>query len=241
MQQCMRKTIGAGLLALGTAANTQAALSTSAELGATLTSGNTESTNVLAKIHTNQTMGDWQNSYKLQALYAEDSGVRSAERYFAEWQIDYPATGRHYFFGVLNGQIDKFSGYDYIANVALGAGYKLIDTPTQRFKVEGGPGYSYKKLDKAISPDGGSEANAIVRVKAEYWWQFSKNAEFKQIVGSDIGIDGPIISYSETALTANLIGELALKLSYTLEHNSEPVSGTKSTDTVLAATVLYQF
>ncbi|WP_051202215.1 DUF481 domain-containing protein [Ferrimonas senticii] len=215
--------------------------SAEAELGATITSGNTESTSILAKFNGKHIRGDWTNSYKLEALYSEDDNERSAEKYFAEAKTDYPATGRHYFFALVNGEIDKFSGYDYVVNGVAGYGNRLIDTEVRKLSFEIGPGYAYKKVDTDITPDGEDENDLILHVKGEYLWQFSDNAEFKQVLGSDIAFDGATISFSETAVVANLVDSLAMKVSYNVKHNSDPVGDTKSTDTILAATLLYKF
>ncbi|WP_298442472.1 DUF481 domain-containing protein [uncultured Ferrimonas sp.] len=235
----MKRTFIAALLLTPAAA--MADYSAEAELGATLISGNTDSTNILAKYNSKHKLGDWSNSYKLEALYSEDDGERAAEKYLAEAQTDYPAEGKHYFFAALGGEVDKFSGYDYQVNAAAGYGQRIIQQDTMTLKAEIGPGYTYKKVDEDVSPNADDESDAMMRVFGEFWWQFSDNAEFKQVLRSDVAFDGATITKSETSVAANLIGELAMKLSYNVDHNSDPVAGTDSTDTILAATLLYKF
>ncbi|QIZ77461.1 DUF481 domain-containing protein [Ferrimonas lipolytica] len=215
--------------------------SAEAELGATMTSGNTESTSILAKYNSEHKLGDWTNHYKLEALYSEDDDERSAERYRGEVQTDYPASGKHYFFAVLNAETDKFSGYEYVVTGAAGYGNRFIEEEDMTLLFEVGPGYSYKKIDEDLVVDKDNESDVIVRAKTEFWWKFSDNAEFKQTLGSDIAFDGATISFSESSLVANLVGELAMKLSYNIKHNSDPGGDTDSTDTILAATLLYKF
>ncbi|SHH78738.1 DUF481 domain-containing protein [Ferrimonas marina] len=211
------------------------------ELGAFMATGNTETTHIKGKIDTQHLIGNWQNQYLFETLYSEDGDERSAERYYGLVQGNYPGAGKHYFFGMASGEVDKFSGYDYIATGAVGYGQRIIDQDNMTLVSEIGPGYSYKKIDLNEDPDGEDESSWITRVKLEYWWQFSSTAEFRQLLASDIAFDGANISRSETSVSAALIGNLAMKLSYNVKYNSDPVGDLKSTDTELGATLLYSF
>ncbi|MBY6186506.1 DUF481 domain-containing protein [Marinobacter hydrocarbonoclasticus] len=241
-------TISAGvLLALGAAMpaladDTPPPFSGSAELGATIVSGNTETTNIKGKVDATHVIGDLKNQYLLDILYAEDSGERSGERYYGLYQGDYPSTGKQYFFGMVDGEIDKFTDYEYVVSAALGYGRRIIEQDTMTLIAEAGPGYSYKKFDDDKRPDEDDESDFIGRVKVDFWWQFSESAEFGQLITSNIAFgEGSTITRSETYVSAALVGSLAMKLSYSVKHDTDPGPGNKSTDTTLAATLLYKF
>ncbi|ADN77277.1 protein of unknown function DUF481 [Ferrimonas balearica DSM 9799] len=236
------------LLALGSAIPAMAEdappppFSGTAELGATIVSGNTETTNIKGKVDATHLIGDLKNQYLLDILYAEDTGERSGERYYALYQGDYPATGKQYMFGMVDGEIDKFTDYEYIVSAALGYGRRIIEQDTMTLLAEAGPGYSYKKYDDDLRPDEDDESDFIARVKVDFWWQFSESAEFGQLITSNIALgDGSTITRSETYVSAALVGSLAMKLSYSVKHDSDPGPDNKSTDTTLAATLLYKF
>jgi len=53
--------------------------------------------------------------------------------------------------------------------------------------------------------------------------------------------DSSTISESLTAIKANLIGNLAMKLSYRVKHESKVPAGTAKTDTETALSLLYGF
>ncbi|GAA5194132.1 DUF481 domain-containing protein [Ferrimonas gelatinilytica] len=218
-----------------------AAFEGAAELGATIVSGNTETTSIKGKVDSKHTIGEWSNQYLAETLYAEDGDTRSAERYYLLGQTNYPSTGRHYFFAMASGEIDKFSGYDYVATAALGYGHRFIEQETMTLVAEAGPGYSYKAVDQDDNPGGQNENDVIIRAKAEFWWRFSENAEFKQLLTTEYAFDGATISRSETSVSANLVGNLAMKVGYNIRHNSDPQVGKESTDTELLATLLYKF
>ena len=46
---------------------------------------------------------------------------------------------------------------------------------------------------------------------------------------------------SETALTANIVGALAMKLALVVRHNSEVIEGKEKTDTESTVTLVYRF
>ena len=50
-----------------------------AELGATLTTGNTETSSVKGRLNMLQELGNWENQYLFEGLYKEDTGDVTAE------------------------------------------------------------------------------------------------------------------------------------------------------------------
>lgn len=59
-------------------------------------------------------------------------------------------------------------------------------------------------------------------------------------MASDIGSD-TTITRAVTALQADIVGNLAMKLSYTVEHTSQVPVGVEKTDTETAASLVYSF
>ena len=51
-----------------------------AELGATLTTGNTETSSFKGRLNLKHELGDWENQYLLEGLYKEDTGSVTAKR-----------------------------------------------------------------------------------------------------------------------------------------------------------------
>ncbi|TKB53022.1 DUF481 domain-containing protein [Ferrimonas aestuarii] len=213
-----------------------------AELGFSNTSGNSEVTTVKGKVEYKHWINKFENRYLLEALYVEDEDEVSSERYYGEAQTNYRFNDKSYMFGFISDDIDKFSGYKYVATAAAGYGHRLYHEPKMYFDIEAGPGYSYKRVDRSQAPDNGNESAIIARVNAEYWWEFSENAEFKQTISSDISLSGyATISRSETAVIANLIGSLAMKFAIKLKHTTSPVDDKEKLDTETSMTLLYKF
>ncbi|MGL4713506.1 MAG: DUF481 domain-containing protein, partial [Shewanella sp.] len=64
-------------------------------------------------------------------------------------------------------------------------------------------------------------------------------SKFQQRFVADYG--DKLDARSETSLTANIIGALAMKFAIIVRYNSEPLDNKKSTDTETNMTLLYAF
>ena len=87
---------------------------------------------------------------------------------------------------------------------------------------------------------GDSSTDATVRLAGLLAWDVSENARFTQLLEFDISED-LTTTRSETALTANIVGALAMKLAVVVRHNSEVVEGKEKTDTESTVTLVYNF
>jgi putative salt-induced outer membrane protein len=88
--------------------------------------------------------------------------------------------------------------------------------------------------------DGTTEDEFIVRGGLKYAWAISDNAEFRETVSVEAGDQNTSLE-SVTALSATLVGDLALVASYTVKHNTEVLPGLEKTDTYTALTLEYLF
>lgn len=205
------------------------------ELGYVATSGNTDTQSLKAKIGLIHERPEWRHTLGLEALNSSQAENTTAERYASNWQTDYKFTKRDYLFGRLSYETDKFSGYDYRTSEILGYGRRVLEQPKMTLDLEAGAGARQSKLET-----GAIENEPILRLVGKYAWKISPNAKFTQDVGSDIGTDATI-TRSVTALQADIVGNLAMKLSYTVEHTSQVPVGVKKTDTETAASLVYSF
>lgn len=69
---------------------------------------------------------------------------------------------------------------------------------------------------------------------------FSDHANFTQQIKIEDGNENTF-SESVSAVTANLTGDLALSVSYTVKHNSSVPIGSENTDTSTAVSLIYGF
>ena len=214
------------------------------EFGLIITTGNTETTSVKGKITAQQELDNWSNDFILDALYKKDevtvddqtSEQTTAQKVFVSGQGNYKLENPdHRLFVFGSYEDDRFSSYDYQSTVAAGWNQKLWKDEVSSFEYSIGPGYSYNKTNA-----GQTESGMIVRGALNYQWKVSDTATFKQQLSSEVGTDNTK-SKSVTSLSAQLVGSLSMKLSVTLDHNTDVAEGTDKLDTQTAVTLVYTF
>ena len=213
-----------------------------AELGYVNTTGNTETTSTKGVFDAVYEVEKWRHKLHAEAFGQETQddvtgeSVVSAERYQLLGKSDYKFTERDYGFALADLKKDRFSGFEYEHVFALGYGRKVTKHEDMELDVEIGPGLRVYKVDNA--PE--SEDEAVLRLSADYWWQFTESAKFTQKLKTDIGEEFTA-SESITGLSAAINSTLALKLTYTVRHKSKVPVGTEKTDTETAVTLVYNF
>jgi len=212
-----------------------------AELGATLTTGNTDTSSFKTRLALKQELGEWENEYVFEGLYKEDENRVSAKRFLFTVQGNYQLDELSYLFANTNYEIDPFTGYDFTSTTAAGYGYRLIDTKNMSLKAEAGPGYIYQQFDDqtVLTKDDSHEDSAVAHIVVDFQAKLSNSAKFQQKFVADWGskLDGR----SETSLSANIVGALAMKFAVIVRYNSRPLDDKKTTDTETNMTLLYGF
>lgn len=228
------------VLSLGVAAQARAAdspqgWSGSAELGGAVTTGNSRTSNLDAKLKLGFVSGPWDTQAHIETLRATSSGQTTANRTAAEAGTHYALDATNYAFAHLRDTRDSFSGFRYQASVSAGLGHLLLNTPDVRLLAEIGPGYR----QSALVGDG-TQKNAIVRAHGAFTYHFSAHAKFKQTLTAIAGRDGTELE-SVTGLSTAITGSTSLKIAYTVLHNTQVPLGRKKTDTFTTINLVYAF
>ncbi len=205
------------------------------KFGYLATSGNTENSNLNSSFQLGYTAGKWAHTLDAFAVSASENDVTLAEAYELGWKTERNLTDVDYLFGRLNWRKDRFSGYPEQFSESAGYGRRLIDKAPHTLNAEIGLG-----ARQAERIDGVDENDAILRAGLDYRWQFSETAEFTQDFVVEAGQNNTYLE-SISAITARLIGDLALVASYTIKNNSDVLPGTESTDTYSAVSLEYAF
>jgi len=210
-----------------------------AELGYVSTAGNSDTSTLKARSDLRWENGNWRDQIHADALNSSEDDTRSAEKYFLSNKLDYKFSERSYVFGFTSYEHDTFSGFEYQATAALGVGYRLLQSDSMTWDVEGGPGYRVSKVNEDNTEDS-DQRETILRLSTKYSWKLSDNATFEQEASVESGADNTI-TRSITSLKTTVIGRVAMKLSYTLKSQSHVPVDTKHTDTETAVTLVYSF
>jgi putative salt-induced outer membrane protein YdiY len=231
-----------GLCAAGNAfaADEVEPFSMDGEFGFIATTGNTETTSIKGRLSAHQELPHWSNDYTIEALYKKDeiSGVEqtTAQKYFLSAQGNYKLENPdHRLFGFASYEDDRFSSFNYQATLASGWSQKMWEDETSQFSYSVGPGYSFAETNED------EEQNSlIVRAALDYQWKISDTANFKQLLSTEVGEDNTK-SRSESSVSAQISGGLSLKISLTLDHNSDVAVDIKKLETQTAVTLVYSF
>ncbi|TDT37064.1 putative salt-induced outer membrane protein YdiY [Halospina denitrificans] len=212
------------------------------EGGLVTTSGNTDETSISGEADITRDWMDWRQNVLLQSRYTEQNDERSAERYTASTQLDYKFNPNDFVFIRARYDNDDFSGYQFQASTTAGYGRRIWEQGGSHFDTSVGAGYRYSKFEQRDPEQGSKREEPIARLAVDFLYELSETAKFREELESEIGVDeGDSVSRSVTSLQANINSSVAMRFSYTVEHDSNPPSDSKNTDTISAVTVLYNF
>lgn len=220
-------------------------------LGYLSTSGNTNKTTATGGLDLTREDPRWRDHFKLDTIYSRDSGTTTTSRYQGSYQRDFKiADSNSYLFGRTTALRDQFSGYDYVLTASAGYGFRAWSKSLSYSKqdahldLEFGPGYRYAKIKQEDVASSGAdhESNATVRTGAKFLFPLSATAKFTQNLDATFTVSGRhnIEGESETALVANVMDSLALKLSYKIFYVENPPDAKKPTDTQTEVSLIYQ-
>ncbi|MEJ2682625.1 MAG: DUF481 domain-containing protein [Gammaproteobacteria bacterium] len=207
------------------------------EFGFAVTKGNTDTQNFNVGINLQQVLKQWENTYGFDSLNESQEDQSSAERYTVNLQSNRKVSESNFILGTVTYEDDRFSGFDYEATASLGIGRRLIDMDGMQLDVEVGPGH---RTTKATTEDHARD-ESILRTAMKFRYDLSETARFVQTITSTAG-DDRSVTKSDTALSAQIVGNLAMKVTFTVKYNSAPaeVENVKK-DSGSAITLVYKF
>jgi len=208
------------------------------EAGVINTTGNTESRSINAKAMAEFNTTDWRHKANIESLVTSDAASgTTAERYYIAEKSDRKFTDSpSYIFEQIDYEADRFSGYTYRSTLILGYGRTLLKKDDLALDTEIGAGY--RKSEETATSKVLEES--IGRVAANLDWAITSHSAFRESISVDAGSDATI-SKSVTSLKAQVNGNLATKLTYTIKNTSKVPVGNKETDTETAFTLVYSF
>ena len=214
------------------------------ELGVLVNTGNTSAASVKAAVNADHETETWSSVYFAELLYKESATIGatrdiSAQRFYSSAQFDYKlvANGRRIFmYG--DYEDDRFTGYEHRASLAAGYSERLWRNEDSEFRYSIGPGYSF--IEAVADNNTMVNDGVIVRASAEYRYRWSSGAKLRQFLSTEAGEENTK-SRSETSLSANVFGSLAMKLSFILNHETDTAENIAPLSTETSVALVYQF
>lgn len=206
------------------------------QLGFTSTSGNTDTTSVTAGLKITLETGKWISDVVLDILNASNNGVDTAERYIMSTKTGYKFNEKNYFYYGSRYENDNFSGYDYVMSSGVGWGHKFHDSKETRFITETGLGYKIQALDIDRS-----EVSGLAFLgKLDYMRQLTDTMSFENLAVLESTSDNTFIQ-NDAGFAFKVSDKFKVKLAHQYRHNTDVPVGTKNTDTLVSANLVYDF
>ena len=213
------------------------------ELGVIDSSGNTNTTSFNGSLVATHEMKKWSNRYALEGIYTQSTNSdnernTTAQRFNASIEADYKLVDpRKRVFIFADYEDNRFDGFDKQASIAAGWAKVGIQTEKTELRYSLGPGYNVARPQDETDED---TSGFIVRASAEYVYQWSSGARLRQSISTTAG-STTTLSRSETSISTKVIDDLAMKLSFILDHNSSPGTDIEPLDTRTSVSLVYQF
>ncbi|MDY7098975.1 MAG: DUF481 domain-containing protein [Pseudomonadota bacterium] len=204
------------------------------ELGAFNSTGNAENTGVTAALGLTKDGINWRHKLSGRADYQEANGVTTREQFLAAYELNYKFNDRLYAYGLAQYERDRFQGFSARYSASGGLGYDvLVDGPT--LSVKAGPAWRRTELTNGTSTSNLAGLGAL-----DFDWDLSDNITFTQDATALVQ-SGSSTFVSDTGLQASISDALSVRLSYTVEHDTDPPLGSVKTDTLSRVTIIYDF
>lgn len=213
-------------------------LATEIELGAVMTTGNTEDENIRFRTRFDAVREDWSYRLTLDGFRSSKNDQLAAQRLYTVGSSTYNFDPDNFVMGRVAHEDDRFSGYDSQTDVSVSYGQVLLrdrENMTLSYTVGGGMRTSRGAENGANDFD-----EAILRLSTDYSWDISDNARFLQTLSVDAG-ERSSIARSESAIESDIMSNMSMKFSIKVKHQTEVPVAREKTDTEAAVTLLLRF
>lgn len=232
---------------------TPSKLTGSLELGAFFYTG--DKNNALAKSRADLSyeVGKLKTSYLIDFFIRkseeedDDTGKEEYETTDQKWllavQSNYTLEegGKNYIFGFFGFEDDRFSGFDYQTSMAGGWGRRWLETELSFLDAEIGPGFKVDEVKETNEQNNETQKAVIIRAASTFEHKLWDSILFKQVLSAEMTPKSNENSKfkSISSFTTKLIGSLALKFAFTVDHNTEVEADTENTRTETSLTLVY--
>jgi putative salt-induced outer membrane protein len=110
-------------------------------VSASISQGDTNSTDAAAAIKLKHTNGSWSESLQLTGDYGKDDHQETENRIFGSFQMDYRFNPKCSALIYTSAENDRYSGFGWRYFFGVGAGYDVVHSKKMDWALQGGPGY----------------------------------------------------------------------------------------------------
>jgi putative salt-induced outer membrane protein len=203
------------------------------QLGAAITTGNTEQKSFTAGLDLQRDGLQWRHRANALIDIIDNDGGTDQQRILAGYQIDYKFSDRLYAFGRFEYEKNREAGIERRFAESAGIGWRAVAAERVTWDLEAGPALRQTRF---VTGDDNSFA---VRGASRFLWQISDSSAFTNDTAIFWDSAGSIAN--TTALTSKLFGSLSARISVNLAWEQEPPLGLEKLDTTSRFTLVYDF
>ncbi|MGB7418894.1 MAG: DUF481 domain-containing protein [Erythrobacter sp.] len=207
----------------------------SGELGAFNSTGNAENTGLTAALALVREGIDWRHELRGRADYQEANGVTTREQFLAAYEPHYTISESLFAFALAQYERDRFQGFSARYAISGGLGYEVIDNESLSLALQAGPAFRRTEF-----VDNGSSGRIAGQASLDLDWTIADDITFTQDAGAFLQSDNSTFT-AETGLQAAIADDLSVRLSFAVEHDTDPPTSAVKTDTLSRITILYDF
>jgi putative salt-induced outer membrane protein len=205
------------------------------ELGAIITSGNTEDQNIKMKASFEWDRESWQYGFSSDGFRSSNTNGLVAQRLYHVGRASYEINGDSFVRARASYEDDRFSGFDNQSDFSVNYGRNLLQNLNDMsLAINFGAGVRQSKQGDITNNE------AIARGEGNFEWALSRSATFSQNFSIDSGSDSSIVR-SESAIESEILNHLTMKFSIKLKHQTVVPLLREKTDTETAVTLVMNF
>ena len=219
------------------------------ELGYALARGNTDSDNGNLKFDIAHLYNSWIEAFGVDALYGRTNGIGTAQRLDGHLQVDYKFTEKAFWFGKLEYQDDRYSGFQYQASAATGLGRIFLQSTTDKLTAQLGVGIRRLRQEELIRDvtgavveriPGASAEDAVAAGAVTYEHDFNTSTKLLESLSVESGKANTLLK-NNLGIQVKMSTSLALAISYSYIRNSSPPPTVLSkTDQLTTVNLVYE-
>ncbi len=205
------------------------------EFGAFRSTGNSPNTGFTVGLKLTRDGINWRHKLRGRADYQRSRGRTTREQYIFAYEPNIRVNHHAFVFGLAQYEHDRFQGYSARYSLSGGLGYDLVDTKNMQLSVKVGPAWR-----RTVDTTGLTETDLAELAALDFDWRLARNIKLVEEASAYLQT-GNSSFVSNTGLQANVADNISVRLSYTLEHDTNPPPGAIKTDTLSRVTLIYDF
>jgi len=210
------------------------------------TTGNTDTEDLSLGLKLGKEGEKWRHKVDVLVDYGKVDNATNRKRWALGYQIERDVNDRTYIYANADTYQDDFGAYENGYFIGAGGGYKLVLPDPLSWNIEAGAGYRVQEardyVDSSVTPNvwinPGQTNELALRAFSDLDYDLNDNVSLyndTEILWSD----SDTYIWNEVGLNAQLMGNLAARVSYRVDHHTDVPPGIEKTDTAARFGIVY--